>query len=123
MSQPPPFSPRAIIDTTPVWKTVLAALETLSPGGRLVINAIRKESGDQAILNELSYERHLWLEKEIKSVANITRDDVSEFLRVAALHDLRPQVVTLPFERANEALVGVKFHGSAGARVLVMNGV
>ena len=70
---PAPERPQAIIDTTPAWKPVLAALEALRPGGRLVINAIRKESADQGMLSMLRYEDHLWLEKEVKSVANVTR--------------------------------------------------
>ncbi len=60
-------------------------MECLKPGGRLVINAIRKESGDQDYLYRLDYSRHLWMEKEIKSVANVTANDVREFIRIAAL--------------------------------------
>ncbi|MDN3671265.1 hypothetical protein QWY93_18345 [Echinicola jeungdonensis] len=69
----------AIIDTTPVWKPVVEALNNLNKGGRLVINAIRKENVDKDYLQKLSYPNHLWLEKEIKSVANITARDVREF--------------------------------------------
>src|SRR5512147_349093 len=60
----------AIIDTTPAWTPVVAALRNLEPGGRLVINAIRKEEGDKKALVGLDYPRDLWLEKEIKTVAN-----------------------------------------------------
>lgn len=119
----PPVSPNAIIDTTPAWQTVLSALEVLAFGGRLVINAIRKESADKSVLGNLSYEKHIWLEKEIKSVANITRSDVKDFLHLAATEHLRPQVVKVPFKQANEALVGLKCGGIAGARVLVMDGI
>ena len=70
-----------IIDTTPVWKPVLEGLNRIKPGGRLVINAIRKEQTDKNQLLNLDFSRHLWMEKEIKSVANVTRRDVSEFLR------------------------------------------
>jgi propanol-preferring alcohol dehydrogenase len=49
------------------------ALRNLEPGGRLVINAIRKESVDQDVLLRMDYATHLWWEKEIKSVANVTR--------------------------------------------------
>ena len=73
----------AIIDTTPVWKPVVEALKNLEPGGRLVINAIRKEEVDKEYLLRLDYPTHLWLEKEIKSVANVTKRDVSEFLELA----------------------------------------
>ena len=75
-----PRAPAAIIDTTPAWKPVVAALANLRPGGRLVINAIRKEAVDKDALLRLDYPEHLWMEKEIKSVANVTRADVVEFL-------------------------------------------
>ncbi len=65
----PPVHLNAIIDTTPVWKPVVEALKNLAPGGRLVINAIRKEDGDKDYLLKLDYARDLWMEKEIKSVA------------------------------------------------------
>src|SRR6185503_6233225 len=80
----PPQPLHAIIDTTPAWAPVVAALGNLAKGGRLVINAIRKEDGDRPALLDLSYADHLWQEKEIKSVANVTRSDVSEFLAIAA---------------------------------------
>jgi propanol-preferring alcohol dehydrogenase len=53
-----------IIDTTPVWKTIVEALKNLEPGGRLVINAIRKEEMDKEYLLRLDYPTHLWLEKD-----------------------------------------------------------
>lgn len=116
----PPLAPKAIIDTTPAWGPVLAGLKVMERGGRLVVNAIRKEKQDFQRILELSYERHLWLEKEIKSVANITRADVSEFLQLAGELSIRPQVTEYPFARANEALVDLKFSGFTGARVLIM---
>jgi alcohol dehydrogenase, propanol-preferring len=69
----PPELLDCVIDTTPVWKPVVNALDCLKPGGRLVINAIRKESTDQEYLYNIDYSRHLWMEKEIKSVANVTQ--------------------------------------------------
>ena len=114
----PPRELAAIIDTTPVWKTVVFALERLRANGRLVINAIRKEDGDKAWLSELDYPRHLWLEKEIKSVANVTRRDVAEFLQLSARLDLRPEVRFYPLEDANRALCDLKFRHVRGAKVL-----
>jgi propanol-preferring alcohol dehydrogenase len=108
----------AIIDTTPVWKPVVKALENLAPGGRLVINAIRKESSDKDRLLELDYPAHLWLEKEIKSVANVTRADVSEFLQLAAEIPIRPEVEEYPLEDANQALLEIKERKIRGAKVL-----
>lgn len=108
----------AIIDTTPVWTPVLEALRNLSPGGRLVINAIRKEPGDQSVLQKLDYSNHLWMEKEIKSVANITRQDIIDFLVLAAELKLKPQVEMIPFQNANRALVDLKQGRIRGAKVL-----
>jgi len=118
----PPEAPDAIIDTTPVWITVLAALDRLAPGGRLVINAISKETGDRDRLAELDYERQLWREKEIKSVANVTRRDISEYLDIAAENNLAPEIRTLPLERANEALAKIRFGDFRGAFVLDVAG-
>jgi propanol-preferring alcohol dehydrogenase len=110
-----------IIDTTPAWTPVLAALANLAPGGRLVINAIRKEAGDQERLQTLDYPRHLWLEKEIKSVANVTRSDVTEFLALAADIPIRPEVQTFALSEANTALTELKQRRIRGAKVIDMN--
>lgn len=107
-----------IIDTTPVWKPVVEALKNLEPGGRLVINAIRKEEIDKEYLLKLDYPAHLWLEKEIKSVANVTRQDVSEFLKLAAQVPIKPEVQEFKLEEANEALVELKTGRIRGAKVL-----
>jgi propanol-preferring alcohol dehydrogenase len=117
----PPEPPAAIIDTTPAWKPVVEALRVLAPGGRLVINAIRKEDGDKAELLRLDYPRHLWLEKEIKSVANVARRDVEEFLALAARIPIKPEVEVYPFEAANLALYELKTKRVHGAKVLVIN--
>jgi propanol-preferring alcohol dehydrogenase len=108
----------AIIDTTPVWKPDVEALKNLVPGGRLVINAIRKESVDQEILLKLDYSTHLWMEKEIKSVANVTRRDVQEFLELAAQVPILPEVQEFALEDANQALLELKTSKIRGAKVL-----
>jgi alcohol dehydrogenase, propanol-preferring len=108
----------AVIDTTPAWLPVLSALERLRPGGRLVINAIRKEAGDRTVMASIDFERHLWMEKEIKSVANITRTDVSEFLDIAAVVPLKPEVEFYGLEQANQALLDIKKRSIRGAKVL-----
>lgn len=110
----------AIIDTTPAWTPILGALENLTPGGRLVVNAIRKEETDKAVLAQLDYSRHLWMEKEIKSVANVTLADVQEFLNLAAELELRPHVQTYPLSAANQALIDLKTRAVTGAKVLVV---
>lgn len=117
----PPRPLRAIIDTTPAWRPVLASLRNLEPGGRLVINAIRKESGDRSIMAEIDYTEHLWMEKELKTVANVTGEDIAEFLQVAAEIPLRPTVRTFPLEQANKALQNLREGHIRGANVLLMN--
>ena len=109
---------QAIIDTTPAWRPVLAAMRQLEPGGRLVINAIRKESHDAALLAEIDYPQDLWMEKEIKSVANVTRDDVAEFLRLAAEIPLHPTYEEFALADANRALLELKNRKIRGAKVL-----
>jgi alcohol dehydrogenase, propanol-preferring len=109
-----------IIDTTPAWTPIIGALANLTPGGRLVINAIRKEAVDQDCLLTLDYPRHLWMEKEVKSVANVTRADVSEFLELAAEIPIRPEVQTFPLTEANAALHELKQRRIRGAKVLVI---
>jgi propanol-preferring alcohol dehydrogenase len=114
----PPEKLEAIIDTTPVCKPVVEALKNLEPGGRLVINAIRKEDIDKDYLLKLDYPTHLWMEKEIKSVANVARRDVSEFLKLAAEIPIRPEVQEFALEQANQALVELKMRKIRGAKVL-----
>ncbi len=116
----PPEPPHAIIDTTPAWKPVLAALEALRPGGRLVINAIRKEHGDREQMASIRYEDHLWKEKEIKTVANVTARDIDEFLPVAARVPLRVSVQTYRLEDANQALNDLRAGHVRGAKVLLI---
>ncbi len=114
----PPEKLQAVIDTTPAWKPVVEALKHLAPGGRLVINAIRKEEGDKSELLRLDYPAHLWLEKEIKSVANVARTDIREFLELAAEIPLRPAVEEYPLGEANRALAELKAGKIRGAKVL-----
>ncbi len=108
----------AVIDTTPAWKPVVEALRNLERGGRLVINAIRKEDRDREELLRLDYPEHLWMEKEIKSVANVTGKDIAAFLALAAEIPIRPTVEEFDLERANEALRELKNRKIRGAKVL-----
>jgi propanol-preferring alcohol dehydrogenase len=115
----PPVPLDCIIDTTPIWTTVVEAMGCLKPGGRLVINAIRKEAVDQDYLLKLDYSRHLWMEKEIKSVANVTRKDVETLIRLAAEMPFKPEVEEYPFEKANQAILDIKNRKIRGAKVLI----
>ncbi|MGP3667714.1 MAG: zinc-dependent alcohol dehydrogenase family protein [Candidatus Bathyarchaeota archaeon] len=110
----PPEKLHRIVDTTPVGIPVKEALKNLEKGGRLVINAIRKENP----IPELDYAENLWYEKEVKSVANITRKDVEEFLSIAAKIPIKPEVKTFKLEEANKALLSLKKGEYSGAGVL-----
>jgi len=114
----PPQPLDAVIDTTPAWRPVLEALKNLKPGGRLVINAIRKENADREAMGGISYPDHLWMEKEIKTVANVTSRDFAEFLPLAANVPLKPEVELYPLEDANRALIELKYGNVRGAKVL-----
>jgi alcohol dehydrogenase, propanol-preferring len=114
----PPQELDAVIDTTPVWGPISEALKRLKPGGRLVINAIRKEETDKDILLKLDYPSQLWMEKEIKSVANVTRADVREFLGLAAQASIKPDFQEFELEDANQALLEMKQGKIRGAKVL-----
>lgn len=109
------------IDTTPAWKPIVETLRNLEKGGRLVINAIRKEDTDKESILKIDYTYHLWLEKEIKTVANVTRRDVEEFLELAARIPIKPEVQEYKLEEANKALAELKERKIRGAKVLRIN--
>lgn len=109
---------QAIIDTTPAWTPVVEALANLRPGGRLVINAIRKIESDKQALQSLSYRDHLWLEREVKTVANVTRFDLQEFLPLASAANIRPEITIYALEKANIALTELHRGPIRGAKVL-----
>ncbi len=117
-----PTGLHAVIDTTPAWTPVVAALRNLLPGGRLVINAIGKQEADKAALLRLDYQRDLWREKEIRSVANVTRKDVREFLALASELEIRPEVREFPLLEANAALRELRSGHGRGAKVLRVSG-
>ncbi|MHC4497019.1 MAG: zinc-dependent alcohol dehydrogenase family protein, partial [Planctomycetota bacterium] len=96
----PPEKLNKIMDFTPVGECIRDALGALERGGRLIINAIRKETP----VPPLDYAKYLWLEKEIKSVANVTRQDAEEFLPLAARIPVIPTIEEFTLEQANEVL-------------------
>ena len=110
----PPQKVNCAIDFTPVGETVPYALRVLEKGGRLVIAVIRKRTP----IPPLDYARLLWDEKEIKSVANITRKDAQDFLPLAAEIPIIPEVQEFKLEEANEALILLKQGQIQGAAVL-----
>ena len=103
---------------SPAWTPIVEALANLKPGGRLVVNAIRKEAADLSALTSMSYERHLWMEKEIKSVANVSRRDVTELLSIAADMNLQSSVEEFRLEDANAAIVELRTKPVLSAKVL-----
>jgi propanol-preferring alcohol dehydrogenase len=110
----PPDKLDKVMDFTPVGECVRDALAVLDKGGRLVINAIRKETP----IPKLDYAKYLWLEKEIKSVANVTRKDAKEFLPLAAQIPIVPTIEEFPLAQANEALIRLKLSKLRAAAVL-----
>jgi propanol-preferring alcohol dehydrogenase len=112
----PPKKLNCAIDFTPVGKTVPNALRVLEKGGRLVIAVIRKRNP----IPPLDYAELLWDEREIKSVANITRKDVQDFLPLAAEIPIVPEVQEFELEEANKALISLKQGKIQGAAVLKM---
>ena len=118
IDETPPEAMDAVIDTTPVWGPIVEALKHLSPGGKLVVNGIRKEEIDKDVLLKLDYASQLWMEKEIKSVANVTRQDVHEFLQLAAEANIKPEFQEFELKDANAALLEMKQGKIRGAKVL-----
>jgi len=112
----PPKKLHCAIDFTPVGETVLLALKALEKGGRLVLAVIRKRNP----IPPLNYAQLLWDEKEIKSVANITRRDAQEFLSLASEIPIIPEVQEFKLEKANQVLLLLKQGKIQGAGVLRM---
>jgi len=110
----PPHKMDRAIDFTPVGEVIPPAMENLDKGGRLVINAIRKVNP----VPEMDYVEHLWLEKEIKSTANVSTQDAAEFLELAAEIPILPNVQEFDLQKANEALLAIKNSTIRAAAVL-----
>jgi len=115
--KPPDLLDRGI-DFTPAWEPIVFGMGVLRPGGRFVINAIRKEDRDKESLMEFDYARDIWWEKELKSVANVTRRDALEFLPLAAEIPIQPKVQEFALIEANRALNILKQGKMEGAGVL-----
>jgi propanol-preferring alcohol dehydrogenase len=113
----PPRPLDCAIDFTPVGETVPLAMKALNKGGRLVIAVIRKRTP----IPPMDYAAFLWDEKEMKSVANITRRDVQEFLSLAAEIPIVPRVQEFGLEEANRVLALLKRGEIQGAAVLRMS--
>lgn len=112
--QSPPVALQAAVTFAPVGSVVVAALSALERGGAVAVNAIH--------LNEIPAfpYRKLWGERQIRSVANYTRNDAVEFLNLAAELPVRAVVDRFPLAEANRALGAVKSGTVTGAAVLEM---
>lgn len=110
----PPVALDRAITFAPSGKVVLSALASLRKGGVVAINAIHLDS-----MPTFDYDKLLWGERQIRSVANMTREDARDFLKIA--HDLRirPQVAVFPLDDANKALLAVKEETEHGSSVIV----
>jgi propanol-preferring alcohol dehydrogenase len=110
----PPVELDRAITFAPSGNVVVAALSSLRKGGVVAINAIHLDR-----IPEFDYDRLLWGERQIRSVANMTRADARDFLALAAEIRLRPRVTTFALDQANEALAAVKGDAIDGAAVIL----
>jgi propanol-preferring alcohol dehydrogenase len=111
----PPAELDRAVTFAPSGDVVIAALGSLRKGGVVAINAIHLDR-----IPQFDYDRLLWGERQIRSVANMTRQDARDFLRVASQIGLRPKVTAFPLDQANEALIALKEDSIDGAAVIVM---
>lgn len=109
----PPVPLDAAIIFAPVGALVPAALRGLRKGGRVVCGGIHMSD-----IPAMPYSI-LWEEREIVSVANLTRRDAEEFLPVARAASVQTHTTTYPLDRANEALADLRSGRLSGAAVLV----
>ncbi len=114
MDKPPVELDRAVT-FAPSGDVVVAALGSLRKGGVVAINAIHLDR-----VPEFDYDRLLWGERQIRSVANMTRADARDFLKIAAEIRLQPKVTTFTLDEANEALMAIKNDKVDGAAVIVV---
>jgi propanol-preferring alcohol dehydrogenase len=111
----PPVSLDRAVTFAPSGDVVIAALSSLRKGGVVAINAIHLDR-----IPEFDYDSLLWGERQIRSVANMTRTDARDFLEIAAKIRLKPMVTVFPLDQANEALLAVKKDQINGAAVITL---
>jgi propanol-preferring alcohol dehydrogenase len=109
----PPVELDRAVTFAPSGDVVIAALASLRKGGVVAINAIHLDR-----IPQFNYDRLLWGERQLRSVANMTRSDARLFLQIAAAINLRPKVTVFPLDQANEALAAVKSDSIDGAAVI-----
>jgi propanol-preferring alcohol dehydrogenase len=110
----PPVELDRAITFAPSGDVVIAALASLRKGGVVAINAIHLDR-----IPQFDYDHLLWGERQIRSVANMTRADARDFLKIAAEIKLHPKVTKFPLHQANEALLAIKNDSIDGAAVII----
>jgi propanol-preferring alcohol dehydrogenase len=110
----PPVELDRAVTFAPSGDVVVAALSSLRKGGVVAINAIHLDR-----MPQFDYDKLLWGERQIRSVANMTRADARDFLDIAAKIGVKPKVTTFPLDRANEALAAIKSDSVDGSAVIV----
>ncbi|HTW30964.1 MAG TPA: zinc-dependent alcohol dehydrogenase family protein [Candidatus Sulfotelmatobacter sp.] len=113
-TEKPPIALDRAVTFAPSGDVVIAALSSLRKGGVVAINAIHLDR-----IPQFDYDRLLWGERQLRSVANMTRADARDFLALAAQIALKPKVTVFPLDQANEALLAVKNDAIDGAAVIV----
>jgi propanol-preferring alcohol dehydrogenase len=111
----PPMTLDRAVTFAPAGKVVVDALSSLRKGGVVAINAIHLDQ-----MPAFDYDKLLWGERQIRSVANMTRDDARDFLKVASELKIRPKVTAFSLEDANAALLAVKDETADGSAVIVL---
>lgn len=110
----PPVELDRAVTFAPSGDVVVAALSSLRKGGVVAINAIHLDR-----IPQFDYDKLLWGERQIRSVANMTRADARDFLKIAAEINLQPKVTSFSLDEANEALLAVAQDAIDGAAVIL----
>jgi propanol-preferring alcohol dehydrogenase len=110
----PPVALDRAVTFAPSGEVVVSALASLRKGGVVAINAIHLDH-----MPSFDYDKLLWGERQIRSVANMTRQDARDFLKVAHDLNIHPQVTVFPLQDANQALLAVKEETELGSAVIV----
>src|ERR1039457_6415130 len=113
-TEKPPVELDRVVTFAPSGKVVMSALASLRKGGVVAINAIHLDH-----MPVFDYDKLLWGERQIRSVANMTRQDARDFLKIAHNLNIRPQVTVFSLEDANKALLAVKEETEHGSAVIV----
>jgi propanol-preferring alcohol dehydrogenase len=111
----PPVALDRAVTFAPVGEVVIAALASLRKGGVVAINAIHLDR-----IPEFDYDTLLWGERQLRSVANMTRQDAHDFVKLAVEIGIRPRTLSFPLEQVNDALAAIRHDEVNGAAVVVM---